>query len=108
MRVRAGKGLVGLALFAGVFILGAVILAVTLAPRMPETSLAPPAPIPTPTRIAVPDVRGQPVEEAWQHLTATGLLVEVHGSGTVRFMQPRPGALVLVGTMVDVTATPGK
>ncbi len=108
MRVRAGRGLVALALFAGVFILAAVIFAVTLAPRTPPPAQAPPAPSPTPTRIAVPDVRSQPVEEARQRLTAMGLSVRVHGSGTVRSMQPRPGALVLAGTTVALTATPGK
>jgi len=111
MDALARRGLVAAAFFAGVFGAGAVIFTVTLAPRPtppPLMSATAVEPSQTPTIIAVPDVRGQAVEEARQALTAIGLTVEVHGSGTVRSMQPRPGALVLEGTRVDLTAKPGK
>lgn len=110
MDALARRGLAAAAIFAGVFGLGAVIFTVTLAPRpAPPPLMSAPAVEPSqPTTISVPDVRGQAVEKARQILTAKGLSVEVHGSGTVRSMQPRPGALVLEGTKVDLTAKPGK
>jgi serine/threonine-protein kinase len=53
-----------------------------------------------PAQVLIPDVRGQPVDQATQQLQALGLQVQVIGFGTARSTNPGAGSQVAPGSTV--------